>query len=151
VSTYLHSSQQILAMAKAQKILADGEPATWKSDGGRGRILDANLVAPEAPLASLRLVAKSFDPEKVESYEAALILDGYRIRGIGHNAIRRKHFYKTTIPKGWHQNICDPNKPASEDNLHPALDNFAPTELEHFLQLVCEIWNIDLRREQSLL
>jgi hypothetical protein len=151
VSTYLHSSQQILAMAKVQKILAEGQSLTWKSDGGRGLILDANLAAPEAPLASLRLVAKSFDAEKIEGYEAALILDGYRIRGVGYNAIRKTHFYKTIIPKGWHQNLCDPNKPARETNLHASLDNFAPTDLEHFLHLVCEIWNIDLRTERRLL
>lgn len=151
MKTYLHASQRIFDIVKTQKILIDGEQLSWKNDGAKGMTLEVNLEAPEAPLASLRLVAKSFDPEKPEGYEASLLLDGYRIRGVGYNGIRRKHYYKTTIPKGWHQNICDPNKSAKESNLHQSLDNFAPCDLEHFLHLVCEMWSIDLRTERRLL
>jgi ABC-type branched-subunit amino acid transport system permease subunit len=77
-------------------------------------------------------------------YTAALVLEGQRIRGIDYSHIERKRFYKKYIQKGWHENIIDPNLRPPDDNRHPPLDNFQPTDLTHFRQLVAQKWNIVL-------
>ncbi len=62
-------------------------------------------------------------------YDASLLLDSERVRGVGYCPVARQNFRaKLTIPAGWHQNICDPNVPTDhpEWNRHEPLPGFQP-------------------------
>lgn len=81
------------------------------------------------------------------------MLEGERIRGIDYSKIRRLKRYREHIPKGWHENVIDPNLPTDQDdrNRHVPLKDFAPTDLKHFLHLVAKWWHIELEIESMLL
>lgn len=85
--------------------------------------------------------------DQPETYEAAFLLANQRVRGVGYNPIPRENLrYKRRIPKGWHQNVCDPNLPTHDDrqNVHHPLPDFAPTDFKDFVSRTAEMWNIDL-------
>lgn len=86
------------------------------------------------------------------SYRAAFLLANERVRGIDYSEIETKRFYKTHIPKGWHQNIIDLGLPASDpnQNRHEPLD-WTITDFADFIRQTCKLWNIDLKREEGLL
>jgi hypothetical protein len=81
------------------------------------------------------------------------VLEGERIRGIDYSKIRRHRRYKEHIPKGWHENVIDPNLPTDHDdrNRHLALMHFEPTDLKDFLHRVAKQWHIELEVEGLLL
>jgi hypothetical protein len=86
------------------------------------------------------------------SYRAAFLLANERVRGVDYSEIETKRFYKTHIPKGWHQNIIDPGLPANDpnQNRHDPLD-WTVTDFDDFIRQTCKLWNIDLGREEGLL
>lgn len=89
-----------------------------------------------------------------ETFEAALILANERIRGIGWHPTGKKRFYgKQVIPKGWHQNVIDPNLlPGHPDeNRHVPLADFNPTDLADFFTKSAALWHIDFHYEEGLL
>lgn len=88
-----------------------------------------------------------------QSYRAALILDGWRIRGVDFSLIDRMRFYQAYIRKGWHENMIDPSLSTTDknQNRHVPLENFEPIDLEDFLGKICQLWHIDLVREGGLL
>jgi len=88
------------------------------------------------------------------TYEAAFILDGERVRGVGYCEVSKKRYYnRAFIPKGWHQNLIDPNldREDANQNRHDGLINWTVTDFEDFLKKVCALWNIDLGKERELL
>ncbi len=87
------------------------------------------------------------------TYTAAFLLDNERVRGVDYNPIARKKRYKETIPKGWHQNIIDPNLPSSDDNQnkHDPLPDWKVADFDDFLRKVCDLWYIDAGLERRLL
>lgn len=81
------------------------------------------------------------------------ILADQRVRGIGYPATRQARFYKERIPKGWHENVIDPNLPRRDDdrNRHEALADIEPADLGAFLRKVCKRWNIELPSGEAFL
>jgi len=86
------------------------------------------------------------------TYRAALLLGGYRVRGVDFNPVERKRFYKVQIPQGWHQNVIDPNLSASDpnQNRHVSHAGFQPTDLNDFFHKVCGLWHIEVPEEGGL-
>lgn len=150
---YRYKSHQILDVVKAEKVLRHDRDLRFINYGDRGKGLRADLDLADGPLLDLwfRVAAGRFDD--CTTFEAALILADKRIRGIGYSATARKRFYKDKIPKGWHQNICDPNLDTTDldFNRHVALDEFEVTDLDDFLHKVCEQWHIALPQKGGLL
>lgn len=86
--------------------------------------------------------------------ESALILGGYRVRGVGHNFVGRNNLRaKRRIPAGWHQNRCDPNLPTThvDYNRHEPLPGFEPTDFGAFIGLCAQLWTIDLKTPDVML
>jgi hypothetical protein len=79
-----------------------------------GRQLDLNVDMKDGALISLRLSVNAGRFDEPETYRAALILEEQRVRGVDYSYLEHKRFYKTVIPKGWHQNIIDPNLPTRD-------------------------------------
>ena len=89
-----------------------------------------------------------------ETFEAALILAHERVRGVGWHATGKKRFYgRQIIPKGWHQNLIDPNlEPNNPDrNRHVPIKDFEPSDLAAFFMAAARVWRINLPLEESLL
>lgn len=84
----------------------------------------------------------------VTSYHAALLIDSQRIRGIDYQDIERKKYFKIVIPKGWHENVFDPN--TGEDR-HEPLNIGEINDFEDFCKKVAKRWNIDYQTEVTLL
>jgi hypothetical protein len=77
-----------------------------------------------------------------------------QLGGVDQHEIQRRRFYKEVIPKGWHQDIINPNiDPADWQNHHrrEPLENFNPTELNNFLSRVARLWNIILPAQNEFL
>jgi hypothetical protein len=138
------ASHQLHDIVKAVKWVRPGQSLDFEREGTRGMKLRADLELPDGPLMALSLHLSCHDPAQPEGYTAALVLEGQRIRGIDYSHIERKRFYKKYIEKGWHENIIDPNLRPPDDNRHPPLVSFQPTDLTHFLHLVAQKWNIVL-------
>jgi hypothetical protein len=94
------------------------------------------------------LIVKVGNLKDVTTYSAALLIDYERIRGVDFSKIERTCFYKTKIPKGWHQNIVDPN---TGDNRHEALVIDPVGDLDDFIRKVAKLWNISYSEEVTLL
>lgn len=87
------------------------------------------------------------------TYRAAFLLNGVRVRGVDFDEQRRSKFYKSHIPKGWHQNIIDPNLSPDDPkgNRHEALKDWAISDFDEFIRKVCTLWNIETGMEARLL
>ncbi len=146
-------SHRLHEIVKARKVAGAGQRAEFESEGSKGKKLSLTLELPEGQMMSLRFLVACHDASQPESYTAALVLEGERVRGIDHSKIRRLKRYKEHIPKGWHENVIDPNRATDDDdrNRHVPLQDFAPTDLKHFLHLVAKKWHIELEMESLLL
>lgn len=150
---FRYKSFQISAIVTAEKIVREGQSLTFNSYGEKSRALELDLDLKDGPLLNLRLHVRAGRYDEPATYEAALILDDQRVRGIGYSPTRRVRFYKVWIPKGWHENVIDPSLStrADEYNRHVALEDFAPLDLMDFLRKVSQRWNIDLPSSETLL
>jgi hypothetical protein len=92
-------------------------------------------------------VLKACQTNIVTSYHASLLIDSQRIRGIDYCPIERKKFFKVQIPKGWHENVIDPN--TGEDR-HEPIDLGIINDFEDFCVKVAKRWNIDYKKEGTL-
>ena len=146
-------SHRIHEIVQAPKCLGDGETLALTSTGANGSGFDVTLDVIDGPHTDLRYLGKAHDLTKVDGYEANLLLAAYRVRGVGHNAVGRRHWYKNRIPAGWHQNILDPNLPTGHPdfNRHEPLPDFAPTDFKDFINKTAGIWSIDLAWEETML
>ena len=99
------------------------------------------------------LQAYTTDRTDPASFHAVFIVHGQRLRGVDFDPVGRRKGYKVRIPKGWHQNVCDPNLPSRNDmdNEHQALEDFEPSDFLDFLRRVARMWNIDLWEQEQLL
>ena len=70
-----------------------------------------------------------------------------------HATGEKRHYGKQVIPKGWHQNVIDPNLPldSADFNRHLPLPNFDPAELTAFFIATARLWHIDLTFAEGLL
>ena len=96
----------------------------------------------------VELIVKVGNLKDVTTYRAALLVDYERIRGVDFCKIERMSFYKTKIPKGWHQNIIDL---ATGENRHEALALDPVVDLDDFVRKVASLWNISYTEEVTLL
>ena len=92
-------------------------------------------------------VLKACQINIVTSYHASLLIDSQRIRGIDYCALERKKFFKVQIPKGWHENVFDPN---TGDDRHESLEIGTINDFEDFCGKVAKRWNIDYQKEGTL-
>ena len=149
--SFQYSSHQIVEIAKSPKSVRENQQLDFKSYGDRGKKLDVNLDLMDGPLVNLRLSITAGQFDDTATYRAALILEDQRIRGVDHSYIEHRRFYKTVIPKGWHQNVIDPNRPTRDSNQHLPIDHFTPTDLKDFLKKVGTLWHIELNLDEVLL
>lgn len=136
-------------------MMEKGRPLPFVGYGERGKKIDLGLDLKDSPaLIDLRLHVRAAVFDTPEMFEAALILATERVRGIGWNPAGKKRFYgKQIIPKGWHQNVIDPNLPPDDPdkNRHLPIRNFEPTDLAAFFTFAARLWHINLPIEESLL
>jgi len=151
--SFRYKSFQIEEIVKTPKTVREGQSSSFRSYGERGKVLDVDLDLKDGALIDLRLRVYAGRFDEPTTYEAALVLADLRVRGIGYSATRLKRFYKQRIPKGWHENLIDPNLPTRDDdrNRHEPLAHFGPTDLEDFLRKACERWHIELPSGARLL
>lgn len=125
----------------------------WKNEGKTGRSLRLALDLVDGPFVDFVLHVSAGNLKDPTTYRAGLVLEGERVRGVDFNEIERSRFYKAYLPKGWHQNVIDPNLPWNDlnRNRHLLLDSFAPSDLDDFLRKLCRLWHIDLDLEEELL
>jgi hypothetical protein len=146
-----HRITEIVASPKC--VTGDGKVTPVKK-GAHGAGFDVTLDLVDGPFVDLRYIGKAGRLDKIESYDASLLLDQRRVRGIGYSPVARQNFRaKRRVPAGWHQNYCDPNV-ATDDpnwNRHDPLPGFAPTDFEDFTRLSAKLWVVDLGWEGGLL
>jgi hypothetical protein len=151
--SYRYSAARIHEIVTAEKCLADGQTIEPRKFGVGGLKLLCDLELKDGPFLDLKLHGKAGRLTVPGSYEAALLLNAERVRGVGYAEVERKNFRtKLRIPAGWHQNICDPGAPTGslEANRHVALPEFNPTDFSDFTAKVARMWNIDLGWEARL-
>lgn len=150
---FRYKSFQIAEIAKAAKAIREGQSLAFRAFGERSKVLDVDLDLMDGSIVDLRLRVSAGRFDEPTTYEAALILADQRVRGIGYSATRLTRFYKERIPKGWHENVIDPNLPTRDDdrNRHEPVADIEPTDLEDFLRKACKRWNIELPSEKVLL
>lgn len=147
------SSAVIHDLVKAPKCLAPGQQVVFTAQGDHGRELAVMLELIDGGLFHLHLIVSAGRADSPDTYEAALLLNNRRVRGIGFSKIeRKKGFKKVHIPKGWHENVLDYLLPTTDDghNRHDALPDFSVTDLQDLLRKVCARWNIQVDFDQDL-
>lgn len=149
--SFRYRSHQIQEIAQAAKVVREGQSLAFNNYKDYGKHLELNLDLKEGPLVNLRLTITAGRYDEPETYRAALLLDEQRIRGVDYSEIEVKRFYKTVVPKGWHQNVIDPNLPTREINRHVAMSDFDLTDLADFLGKVADLWRIELTLDEVLL
>jgi hypothetical protein len=148
---FRYRSHQIQDIVHAAKMVREGQSLEFKNYKEHGKYLQLDLDLKDGSLLNLRLSIHAGRYDEPETYRAALVLDGQRIRGVDHSEIEVKQFYKTVIPKGWHENVIDPNLPTRDINRHLALSGFLVTDLTDFLGKVGGLWHIELAFDEVLL
>ncbi len=151
MKTYPFSPVRIEEIIKAGKCLDEGEDLEFSKHGGSGLGLDLRPALKDGQYLDMRFVVNCSDPARTDTYESAFLLAGPRVRGIGYSPIERKKKYKVHIPKGWHENVIDPNISGDDGNRHVALPDFFPSDLRGFTRKSAERWRIDLEFHGDLL
>ena len=146
-------SHRLHEIVRATKCLQAGEAVAFLNKGSKGKKLDVRLDLVDGEFVGLRLFVHCGDHEKIKSYESGLCVAGPRVRGIGYSPVKVMRKYKAFIPKGWHENVIDPNLPDTDDdaNRHIALPGFDPTDLQDFTRKSAKRWHIDLEYGEDLL
>jgi hypothetical protein len=151
---YRHPVHRIHEIVQASKCLNEGESFSVKPNGEHSASFNADLALMDGPFLDIRYTGAAGQTTRPVTYEAALLLDQRRIRGVGYCEVERQNFRaKLRIPKGWHQNICNPNAATNDPNWnrHEPLSRFAPVDFSDFIQLTSKLWNIDLNQGEVLL
>lgn len=146
-----HSIQEII---QASKSIAVGHSLSIEKKASHGSKFDAPVELLDGPFCDMRFLGKAGRNDDPASYDSSFLLEQQRVRGIGYNPVARRNFRaKLRIPKGWHQNICDPNVATSDPewNRHEALPDFKPSDFGDFVRKAADMWNIDLDWEAELL
>ena len=149
--SFRYRSHQIQEIVSAPKVIREGQSPVFRNYKDHGKHLELDLDLGNGPLVNLRLCITAGRHDEPETYRAALLLDEQRIRGVDFAELELKRFYKTIVPKGWHQNVIDPNLPTRESNRHAPLPGFEVRDLADFLGKVADLWQIELSFEEVLL
>jgi len=141
-----YSKPQIAEAVNAAKHPRDWEPLSFEKSGDHSRRCDAMLEREDGKSDRLRLIVRAGRLDDPTSYTASLLLEDVRIRGIDHHAIERRRFFREISPKGWHEDVIDPNRDSTPKGPHPRdpLPDFAPFDLSDFSRRACRRWNIEL-------
>lgn len=154
-----YTAVQIQEIVRAHKILRhpavlnEGKPIPFESYDQGGKRITLDLDIPEIPgVIALRFHVRAPIFDNPESYEAALLLANERVRGVGWDATGKRRLYKVVIPKGWHQNVIDPNLSRNHDdfNRHLPLEDFETTDLADFFLKAAALWHIELPNQKGL-
>lgn len=154
------TSVQIGQIVKGAKVLrhpeqiVQGKPLPFTSYGQKGKRLDVWVDLADGPLVDIRFHVRAPIFDNPETFEAALILSQQRGRGVGWHATgKKRHYGRQIIPKGWHQNVIDPNLTLDHNdiNRHLPLPNFNPADLSAFFMETAALWHIDLNFSKELL
>jgi hypothetical protein len=144
--SYQHPVHQIREiMAEPKCLPADITLGIHKH--GDAREFDSRPELVKGGFVDMRYTGRTHAYDDPTTYHAAFLLANQRVRGVDYEPVGKQNFrYKKRMPKGWHQNVCDPNLPTNHDahNVHQPLDNFEPTEFIDFINLTTKLWNIDL-------
>jgi len=148
-----YSNVQIQAMVAAEKHPRDWEPLKFRHSGEASRQWDSWLEHSDGITDRIRLVVRAGRVDLPDTYSAVLLLENERVRGIDYHPVARSHFYKEVIPKGWHQDVVDPNLEPGQKGYHNrvALPDFTPLDLVDFLRKVCIHWNVLLPADTETL
>ena len=147
--SYPHPTHQIQEIISKPKCLPAGEAVELERCGKerksmkfetRPHLIDGGFI-------DMRFLGSAPRLDQPETYDASFLIANQRVRGVGYNPIARENLrYKNRIPKGWHQNVCDPNLPTNDvrQNIHQPLAGFAPSDFQDFMSQTAKMWNIDL-------
>lgn len=151
--SYRFPRHRILEIVSVAKALTEGQSVEPERVGEHGARFSAFLDLVDGPFVDLRFIGKAGRLNLPTSYDASLLLEAERVRGVGYCPVARQNFRaKLRIPAGWHQNICDPNVATDhpEFNRHEPLPDFSPMDFTDFTRKAAELWNIDLGWEKEL-
>jgi hypothetical protein len=105
-SGFRYRSDQVLEIIRAPKRVRDlqtvagDRPFPFRSYGQAGRRLDLDLDLVDGPLVNLVLHVRAGLVGNPTTYEAALILDGTRVRGVGYELVERTVGSRSESRKG---------------------------------------------------
>ena len=145
-------SSRISEIVAAPKRSLAGPPR-FDRYGERGRKFEGSVEWVDGSFVNLRVRIAAGVLDDPTTFVAALILDGERIRGIDYTPIERRRHFRLAIPKGWHENVIDPNLPTNDQgrNRHVTVSDWEVGDLHSFVRLVATRWNIDFCLEETLL
>ncbi len=152
--SYRFSSIRIQEIVQAGKRLSDGQSIEPEKKGREGLSFQAFVELREGSYLDLRFLGRAGVSKNPKTYDASLLIEQERVRGIGYAEVARQNFRaKKRIPAGWHENICDPSKPtnSAERNQHRSLIDFTPSDFGDFTRRAADQWKIDLGWEGGLL
>ena len=147
--SYPHSVHQIREIIAQPKVLPPGTALEIETEGD-AREFDSRPQFVESGFVDMRYTGRTHAYDDPTTYHAVFLLANQRVRGVDYDPVGRQNFrFKKRIPKGWHQNVCDPNRSTTDDaqNIHVPLANFAPNDFVVFIQLTAKLWNIDIGEE----
>lgn len=153
MNRFPYTVRQIEDVVRAEKYPRDWEPVQFSGLGDHSRRSDTQLERLDGRTDRIRLIVRVGRVDRPLSYAAALLLEDEKIRGIDYHLIGRSRLYKQVIPKGWHEDVVNPNLDASEKGAHAriALPEWNPTDVAHFLRMVCRHWSIVLPAQSDTL
>jgi hypothetical protein len=144
--SYQHPVHQIREIMAEPKCLPPGTTLDVHKHG-EARDFHTRPQMVDSAFRDMRYLGQTHAYDDPTTYHAVFLLANQRVRGVDYEPVGRQNFrYKKRIPKGWHQNLCDPNLPTNHDayNIHQPLTDFHPTEFIDFINLTAKLWNIDL-------
>jgi hypothetical protein len=151
-----YSDFQIEEIVQAEKHPRDWEPLVFEkvAKSAHSKELDVQLVRSDGRADRIRFVVRAGWPDMPVSYSSVLLLENIKIRGVDFHEIEMVRFYgKQRVPKGWHQDMIDPNLEQQDSCYHRRLplDGFAPYDLKDFVVKISKLWNIVLLGQESFL
>lgn len=146
--SYIYKPHQIDELLRLPKCLPSGDTLELeKMSQGAGRHFETRPQLVDGPFADMRYLGKAPELDNPESYDASFLLANQRVQGVGFNPVGRHRFrFKERMPKGWHLNVCDPNRRTNDpaQNVHKPLPEFQATDFCDFINQTATLWNIDL-------
>jgi len=151
-----YSEFEIEALVEAEKHPRDWESISFQSYGGSKTSLraDVRLEMSDGRYARFRFGVRAPVVNDPLTYASVLLLEDTKVRGIDYHEIGRARKYGVeSIPKGWHEDIVNPNldDPYNKKQKRRAIADFAPYHLEDFTAKVAAMWNIVLPENNKYL
>lgn len=152
--SFRYPATRIHEIVEADKGLMAGHGVSPTKRGSKGLGFEAFVELLDGAFVDIIFRGKAGVSDDPTTYDSNLFLDQVRVRGVGYSPVQRENFRaKMRIPKGWHQNIVDPNQPTNAPayNRHVAMEGFSPLDFEDFTRKTADLWHIDLAWDRGLL